>query len=230
MFGRIALLLFMYYMTTNPLYGQVVFQGPTTGKVGKLNTVVVTEVKGNDFKLIVLKNGLPAAQTDYLSLKNEDNQRVIMILTDDEGLFTLIGATNSENKTLTSIHTMQIGSPAPPKPVDPVVPKPVDPVIPTNDLRSRLQTKYNVSPDKAALTKLIAIFDEISKEKYANADAAESDLTKMGQKFLQDGDLRAVRDEISKYLLEKHGTDSRNRKTDAMKVTYAEIATVLKGL
>lgn len=220
MFHRLIATAIVYYVTSMSLVAQVTFIGPKEGTPGKLNTVVV-DAKGDDFKLIILQDGKPAAQEDYLSLRDDEGRRVILITSEKPGVFTFFGATNLDKKTFTGVHTLTLGKP---RPVEP------DPVMPNNDLTGRLKPKYNVSPDTAALEKLIVMFEEASKEKYPNFDAAEADLARVGKKFLNDTDLRAVRDEISKYLIEKHGTDPRVRKVADLQKTYLDIATALKGL
>lgn len=215
MLHRLIATAIVYYVTSMSLVAQVTFTGPTPNK---LNAVTI-DVKGDDFKLLVFQDGKTLSPDDYLSLRDDDGRRVVLIQPGKTGVFTLIGVANLEKKTLIAQYTLTIGAPNPnPNPVEPT------------DLSGRLKPKYNVSPDTAALEKLIVVFEEVAKEKYVNFDAAEADLARVGKKFLNETDLRLVRDEISKYLTEKHGTDPRVRKVADLQKSYQDIATALKGL
>jgi hypothetical protein len=221
------LLVCMYvcmYMPT--AYSQVVFSGPAEGKVNRMNSITVTEVKGKDCKLCVHFNGSPADPSDYLILKNDDGQRVVMILTDKQGVFTVVGGTNDGTKTFLSHHKMTVGTPSPPGPTPP---NPT-PIPPGSNLESKIRAVYNPGVDAAVLPKLIAIFDEVASKSYKNYDEMETVLQATAKKFLTDSDLRKVRDVIGDYIVSKAGTDPRRYDVDKVKVIYTEITTVLKKI
>lgn len=218
-------------LALGPASAQVVFQGADKGKPNRMNTITVTEVKGKDFKLVVLTDGKPAEAADYLLLKNEDGQRVIMILTEKEAVFTLVAATNDGEKTFINHHVITIGTPKPtPVPPAPTPPGPTPPTPPAGDLEGKIRAVYNPGLDAATLPKLIAVYEEASAGKYKNYDEMERVLGATATKFLKPDENRRIRDAVASHLVDKVGTDSRRYDVDKVKAVYAEVITVLKKL
>lgn len=220
------------YGTAN---AQVVFKGPTEGKVNKQTRIVLDKVDGDDLQIQGFVDGKPVTDTegDWMVMKNLKDQVVIFIMTDKGGTYTFVAGVNKGGKTLLSNHSVVMGEPKPaptPDPVVPTPPKPVDPVVPDTSLGGKLKTAYRVSPDAASLSKLIAILEEVSGQNYKTFDDMEAVLSTTGKKFLPNGELQKLRDLITDEIVSKLGTDPRKRDIDKVKDIYKQAITALKGV
>jgi hypothetical protein len=120
---------------------QVVFQGPSEGKPGKLNKVTLTEVNGTDLKLQVFVDGLPADAEDYMLLQDLEGKKVIFIVTDKVGVtFTFVAAINKDSKTFMSSHFMKFSGTKP-------LPNPPSPPPQPTSLAEKLKLAYAKSPE-----------------------------------------------------------------------------------
>lgn len=215
-------------LMTGTASAQVVFKGPSEGKVSRMNRVTLDTVDGDDLKIVGFVNGNPATEADgdFTVMKNLDNKLIIFILTDKEATFTFIGAVNKAGKTLLSSHTITIGVPKPPNPTPTPTPTPDD----TSTLTGKLKAAYRVSPDAPSLVKLIAILEEVNGQDFTNFDQMEAVLSATGKKFLPNGELRKLRDLIGDEIVAKAGIDNRKKDIDKVKAVYKEAIAALKGL
>lgn len=225
----LAALALVVTMTT--AQAQVVFKGPTEGKVGRMNVISLAQVDGDDLKIQAFHNGKVNTDTDgdWMFMRNLDNQMVIFLLTDKTGTFTFVAGVNKGGKTLLTNYTLAFPGAAPP----PVVPDPKTPIVPptpASDLSGKIKAAYNVSPDTAKLAKLITVLDTATGQNYKTYDDMETVLAATGKRFLADGDLRPVRDVIASHLTSQVGDDPRRRDVQKVKDIYREILTILRTL
>lgn len=214
-------------------FGQVKITGPNTAKPGK-NVVLTLENKGNDMKIESLYNGEPIKdqipEGSILMLKNLQDQPIIMLNVEKEGNYTFVVVSNIDNKTNTAIHVIKIESEKPKPNPNPDNTDDEKKPQPASDLATTLKAEYKKAPNPEKLAQLIQIFDEVSKLTYPNYDAMETVLQNTAKRYLQDSDLRSVRDAISSYLMKTLGDDSRKRTVDQGKAAYTEILKALRGL
>lgn len=217
------------YVSSMCVYGQVVFKGPTEGKPNKMVTVTLDQVNGDDLKLHGFVNGKLADANEYLLFRNEDNQRIIFLLTEKEAVFTFVAAVNKDGKTFLTNHTLTIGTPKP----GPVIPGPVTPIDPLKPLTfaEKLKAEYSKSPDAPALSKLVTIYETVSAGNYKSFDDMQKVQDATITKFLPDESvLKTTRALIAEYLQEKLGDDPRRRDVDKGKEVFKEVLTALKTL
>lgn len=217
---------------TNSLFGQVKITGPNEGKPNK-NVVLTLEVQGNDMKIESFFNGEATSNNpktpegSILILRNLANQPIILINTENEGIFTFVIAANKDNATHTASHVVKIHNPkpTPPQP-QPDNPNPMP--NPTTPLATKLKEAYDRQPDSARLAQLVQIFEEVSKMNYRTYGDMETVLQNTANRYLQPNDLRPLRDTISSYLLEKLGDDARKMTVEKGKEVYGEIIKALR--
>lgn len=209
---------------------QVVFKGPIEGKPNKMNKITIEKIDGDDLKIQAFLNGKPVtdAEGDYTVMKNLDDQKIIFILTDKEGVFTFVAAVNKAGKTLVTNHVMTIGVPKP-DPVIPPGPAP-GPVVPDNTLGAKLKTAYRVSPDAASLNKLIQILEEVNSSSYKNYDEMELVLSVTAKKYLPNGELQKLRDLIGDEIVAKAGIKNSDKDITKVKAVLTEAIAALKSV
>ena len=225
----LGLVLVVSLVTTTNADAQVVFKGPTEAKPNKMTTITLEKVEGNDLKLQGFIDGKPADASEWLLMKNLDNQIVIFLMTERQAVFTFVAAVNKDNKTFLSNHTITIGTPQPqPKPPEPTPPTPPTPGPQT--FGEKLKTAYKVSPDAPSLTKLILILEEVNKQNFANYDQMETVLAATGKRYLPNAELQKLRDMIGDEILAKCGENPAKRDIAKVKEVLSEAITALKGV
>jgi hypothetical protein len=221
-----------WLLLANTALGQVKIAGPNEGKPNK-NVVLTLDVKGNDMKVQTFFNGEDKVpEGSVLTLKNLQDQPIILLNTEQEGIFTFVVVVNIDNKTQLSSHVVKIGNAKPippPPPVDPDKPNPKPPA-PANSLAADLALAYSKAQDATKLPMLIGIFEEVSRMNYRSYDDMELVLRSTAEKYLQPNDLRPLRDAISSYLLKTLGDDTRKRTIDKGKAAYMDVITALKTI
>lgn len=226
MWKKLSLAILAVVLTTSVANAQVVFKGPTEGKVGRMNIITLAQVDGDDLKIHAFENGKVSSEGDWMLMRNLDNQTVIFLLSDKEGVtYTFVAGVNKGGKTYLSNHAITLPGTTPnPKP------GPIVPPVPASDIGGKIKAAYQVSPDSAKLAKLISVLDTASGQNYKSYDDMETVLAATGKRFLAEDDLRPVRDIITAYIVEKAGDDPRRRDVQKVKDIYREVLTILRTL
>ena len=222
---RLLTTIVLLLLSVNLSFGQIELLGPESAKTGELVRIRATKFEGDDPKVICVP-----ANNDWEALKNLENQLVVLLSTRAKGKYTFFFATNSGGKTHVAFHTVVIeGDGTTPDVNVPDVPKP------DTQLKADLTAAYMVSPDKAALGKLINVYSEVQKSNkeagFDNFGTAQTVLRgAVEANELKWQDLRAVRDQVEKYLVAKCGKDAKAYNKELLDKTLGEIIATLKTL
>lgn len=117
--------------------------------------------------------------------------------------------------------SLSVGVPTPTPPVPPVVP---------TTFAAKLQDLYSKNKDAASKDKLLTILNAVNGQDYKNFDDMESVLSKTGQKFLPNNELRPLRDAIGDEILKRCGSNPSSRDVSKAKEVYKEAIDALKGV
>ena len=200
--------------------GQIKLDGPKEAKVGKVVKIKAVELKGLDPKVICVPQN-----ENWMAVKSLDGELAILLFPEKSGIYTIFIATNEASKTHTAFHSVNFNGSVPPSPPD--VP------IPT-ELYQKLEAAYKVSPDAENLSKLIKVYEEFRSENETNGfkNYAEANLilANTASAFLNDQDLRKVRDEVAVYLQKQVGTNAKLYSKPVLTKAMDEIIKVLKAI
>jgi hypothetical protein len=197
-----------------PAYSQIKLDAPETVATGKKIVVSVDPQQTKDIRYTVLRDGKPFKE--YLGFKSLDTDKPILLFTETEdGVYTVVASGTLNGKTDVAVSTTLVGeADKKPKPKPKPEPKPDDPIPPPTPVGFPADVKklYDQSKDDAALDKLIQTFTDVKAyiPKLKNFGEFEMTIISTAQDRIKDNaKLRAVRDRIGDYLLEKVGNDPR---------------------
>lgn len=176
---------------------QVVFDGPKETTPGQMVTITFAKVEGKGLSTTLLKNGMPA--TEGLFLKTLDDKPVFFIVPQQPATYTLIAAVAVNEKTVQTVHTLEVKgqSPTPPDETAPL----------KNRFAAALQRSPQFNPDN--LAKLVEIFEEIAKQVFQDTESANQVLRATTAQYMAEDTLRPLRAEIAAYLRETVGNDPK---------------------
>lgn len=212
-------------------YSQIKLEGPAEVKSGKSVAVRIVIDKGDDLKLCILKDQKAFTGTSFRFKDLNDGQNVLLFTDTEDGVYTVAAGVNAEGKTYLAVHSFRVGSPEPPKPPAPGPdgPKPE----PKSTLGVDIQKSYTSNPDAEALAKLIEVFVDTKAylpnlKSYGDLETSIAATAK--DRLKSDTKLRAVRDRIGDYLIEKTGTDPRKWDSKKAAEVCEDILAALKGV
>lgn len=182
---------------------QVVFDGPKETTPGQMVTITFAKVEGKGLSTTLLKNGIPA--TEGLFLKTLDDKPVFFIVPQQPATYTLIAAIAVNDKTVQTVHVLEV------KGSTPVVPPNPNPNPEPDELKQRfaaaLQRSPQFNPDN--LAKLAEIFEEIAKQVFPDTESANQVLRATVAQYMAEDTLRPLRAEIAAYLRETVANDPK---------------------
>jgi hypothetical protein len=236
---RIALLTLFSIITLNSVAnGQVQFKGPTEAKPEKVVFVDIEKADGEGLSVEALKNGEPF-KGSFRRLRDDNTGLPVILLETDNSencTYTIVGVVGKQitpndpksYKNLITYHVIKVGKGVPnPKPIvpDPDEPKPPKP---SDNLADRLKKHYNPALESNKLLALLECYKDTASRNYYTYGDMETYLSMKCKEKLQDTDLRALRDEVGKYLTEQLGDDPRRINVDKAKSVFANILKALE--
>lgn len=199
--------------------------GPSTGEVRDLITLTLEKLPDGvqDLKIICSEHKLGDG---YQVFRGFDGTIMIQVFSKIPQTFTFVVAANKDQKTLVTTKTIIIGTPTPVPPGPGPQPGPDPNPGPTTDLAKRFLPFYKVSPNDSARLQMAMIYKTMATTPYTNYQQAGIDLQKRSEPLKED--LKSLRDEIKKYLIEKLGKDTGTQWDQPLfSKTFLEIAQAL---
>ena len=184
---------------------QVIIKGPTECAPGTMQTISLEQAEGKDLKVEAFQAG-ESTKANWNIFKNLEGKYVILVLPQPgDTIYTFVAAINNAEKTFISTFTLRV---KPTVPVKPIEPTPTPTPAPQDEFQTKLKAAYQSSPDPAALNRLIAAFDQVTKLSFDNQGQMETVLTATTTKSMKPTDFPAVQKVLQDYLLDKQ-SDAR---------------------
>lgn len=215
-------------LNCSSLLAQFKIVGPTKEEAGNLVVITLTEFKGED----VVIDCFPK-NTYWTTNKNLKGEPQVSFATNKQDVYTFVFATNKDKVTYMQTHSITVGNPAPrpapPGPGPSPVPTPDDPLV------KRFDGAYMVSPNSSQLANYIQVFEALDRQNDGNAFTAYKQswdvlVSSTKDKLKSDTDLRTLRDEVAKYLVEKTGRDSSKYDKTILSTTLKDVIKSLKAV
>lgn len=202
-------------------YGQFTLVGPEKSDPGNSVVITATEFKGND----IIVDCFPK-NSYWTANKNLKGEPQVSFTTVNKGVYHFIFATNQDNKTIVKYWAVTIGQ-AP----TPVVPVPDVPD--STPLSQRLDPVYMVSPNTAQLAKYASVISSVSSKIDNNTfttykQAWDVLISSTKSTLNSDTDLRSLRDEVAKYLVEKTGPSTLAYDKTKLSNAFKDLSTALE--
>lgn len=211
---------------------QIKLKGPEKAEPGDLVAVQIAADKVPDLKVQVLKDGKPT-DIGWRAVKDFDNTPLVIIVTKNEGLYTVVAAGTVSGKVDLAMFAVQIGKITPiPTPTPTPTPQPTPPQ-PSVGLGTDLQTLYTKAPDPGTLEKLVSVFTEVKSSiaQLNNYGDFETVIVNTAKRSVgDDSKLRTIRDRIGDYLLQQTGPDPRLWDRAKAEKVCDDILAALKGI
>jgi hypothetical protein len=226
---RYMLIFASFFLFSGEAYSQIKLEAPETVASGKKIVLKVDPGTTKDIKYTVLKDGKPFSE--YLGFKDLSTDKPVLLFTDTEdGVYTTVASGVLNGKTDVAIVVVSVGKP---KPI-PGPPKPDDPPQPAG-FGKELRETYQKTPDPDTLELLIQVFADVkatvATDKYKSFGDFETSIAATAADRLKKDQtkLRAVRDRIGDYLVEKTGPDPRAWNKAKATQVCDDVLAALKG-